>query len=177
MSSNTGWFVPILSAVAILLATVFISPLQKVTGPSVENLSSKSAGNRSGDVQLSIQEAAEGSSEKKRRLEVKIASPTEKVTGVELVITFDPKQATIENISAGNFFEGAAVLQKEIDNRVGLVIFTLGTFSPKNGSGVLAEVQVKTRTDGARIEISSESKVTAIGKDKSVSGKVSGIQL
>lgn len=173
LSSNNGWLVPILSAVVILLATVAIGPLQKLTTAPTGELPKlvleerKKTEELSGAAQLLLAEA-------NGYLEVQISSGGEKITGVELRLSFDPTLASVEQVLAGSFFESPTILQKEVDNKKGLVIFTLGTLSPKAGGGVLARLKVKLLTaKETMVQINSESKVTALGKDKNVLGKVS----
>ncbi|MEK7521371.1 MAG: cohesin domain-containing protein [Patescibacteria group bacterium] len=181
MNSNNGWLVPILSATVLLLATVAVGPLQKFAAfenaPKQEASGSTVEEKNLGSVELSVVDVSGDTSSKTRNLEIRISSLTEKVTGVELLLVFDPNTISVSNISGGSFLNSATVLQKEIDNKKGLVLFTIGTLTPKNGSGTLVELSAIVKSGRAEISISSDSKVTALGADKSVLGRVSGVKI
>lgn len=105
---------------------------------------------------------------KKFSVDVTLDTNTDKISALELHLSFDPKMTQIKDIIPGSFFTNPTVFKKEIDNKKGEAIFIIGTLSPKSGSGMVAEVQIEGLKLGeVKISIIG-SKAAAVGKSDNV---------
>ncbi len=110
-------------------------------------------------------------------VDVSIDTKTNKVTAVQLEISYDPKQLTNVNIAApksGGFFDNPIVLLKKIDEKKGLISFALA-ISPsqaaKQGTGNVATItftSLITPVGQTEIKVLPETLVTAEGVSSSV---------
>lgn len=105
---------------------------------------------------------------------VVIDTKTNKVTAVQLEISYDPKQLANVNIVQGTFFDNPIVLLKKIDPKKGLITFALAispTQTAKMGTGNVAiltftsNLSKETQTE---IKVLPETLVTAEGVSSSV---------
>src|SRR3989344_4639901 len=156
-TANHNWTTPILSAVAILLATVVVSPLQKITtSPTLPQRQTTIAATtiaplqsqKDADLTTTPATLTLSVSQEKTIL-LNIASPKNKVTGSEIHLKFNPEVISIKEISAGDFLANPLRLAKQIDNQKGEVVYTIGTLKPSAGSGILANVIINAKGTGA----------------------------
>ncbi len=113
-------------------------------------------------------------------VDVSINTQTNKVTAVQLELSYDPKQLTNVNIVQGTFFDNPIVLLKKIDEKKGIISFALG-ISPsqtaKMGTGSVATITFTSNlVKGTKTEIKMlpETLVTAEGVAPSVLKSSSG---
>lgn len=52
--------------------------------------------------------------------------PTPAPTAFTLILLFNPKHLQVEDVQPGNLWTGENILQKEIDNNIGVIKFSLG---------------------------------------------------
>lgn len=113
-------------------------------------------------------------------LNVDIATGGNKVTAVQLEMTFDPTVLTKMAIAQGDFFVNPIVLLNKVDAKKGTITFALGippTGEAKSGTGVAATLSfVPVGTPGTQspITILSKSLVTASGTSSSVLKSTTG---
>lgn len=76
-------------------------------------------------------------------LNVNIQTNEEKITAVQLELSFDPKMITNVNIVPGTFFTNPNVLLKEIDSTNGRISYAIGiapTGQTSTGTGIVANI-------------------------------------
>lgn len=106
---------------------------------------------------------------------VAVDTKDEKVTIVELQLSFDPKVIHIEDISPGDFFKEPVVLQEEIQNGGGKAVFVVGGREGTSGSGKIAQVKITGVANGSSaLAFTRMTKVAAVDKVDSVLGKTNG---
>jgi hypothetical protein len=111
---------------------------------------------------------------------VEIATGKNKVTAVQLELTFDPKALTNVDIAPGTFFTNPAILLKKIDRVNGRITYAFGIGLGQKavtGQGTLAVVTfipVAGKTDSTSINFLPKTEVAAQGQNMSVLKKSSG---
>lgn len=114
---------------------------------------------------------------------VEIATGGNKVTAVQLEISFDPKVLTnvaIATPTTGAFFENPIELLKNVDEKTGTITFALGmppTGEAKTGTGTVATLTftpVGAVGTQSQLTILPKSLVTATGASSSVLKSISG---
>lgn len=83
-----------------------------------------------------------------KQIKVLVNSPSNQVTGIQLVLTYNPNVLTVKDISSGDFMTNPSVLLKDIDKTPGQSNFAVGTFKPKSGSGQAAIVTIVGKAPG-----------------------------
>lgn len=113
-------------------------------------------------------------------VDVSIDTKTNKVTAVQLEISYDPKALTNVDIAPGTFFDNPIVLVKKIDQQEGRITFALA-ISPsqtaKMGTGNVAMItftSLITPVGKTEIKVLPETLVTAEGVSSSVLKSSSG---
>lgn len=113
-------------------------------------------------------------------VDVSIDTKTNKVTAVQLEISYDPKKLVNVDIAPATFFDNPIVLVKKIDPKKGLITFALGispTQTAKIGTGNVATITFTSAiSKGGQTEIKvlPETLVTAEGVSSSVLKSSSG---
>lgn len=103
------------------------------------------------------------------------------VTGAQLELTYDPSVITVTSISSGNFFAKPVEYAKKIDSAKGEIIYAIGSFEGKKGSGAVAKLEAKARkkTNGLSevLTIKSSSIITETDNKTSVLKDTKGAYL
>lgn len=113
-------------------------------------------------------------------VDVSIDTQTNKVTAVQLEISYDPKALTNVDIAPASFFDNSLVLVKKIDKEKGRITFALAispTQTAKMGTGNVATITFTSNlVKGTQTEIKvlPETLVTAEGIVPSVLKSSSG---
>lgn len=76
-------------------------------------------------------------------VDIYINTSGEEVTAVDMRLSFDSNLVQIDDISPGDFFENPNVLQEEIQNGGGKIIFIIGGPEGKTGEGKLATIKIR----------------------------------
>lgn len=117
----------------------------------------------------------------KYEVDVNIDSLDNKVTGVELKLSFDPKQLQNVDIVTGDFFTNPTVIQKTIDQANGKITYVLSTpigASEVQGKGTVAVISfTKIGTKETTIGFLPQTLVSAKGQDQSVLKKTVGASI
>ncbi len=74
-----------------------------------------------------------------------------KVTGIQLDLTYDPKVITVTDVAPGSFFSNPTVLDKTIDTQTGKITITIGTAfgsDPVTETGSVAVLTFKKVGEG-----------------------------
>jgi hypothetical protein len=104
--------------------------------------------------------------------DVNIDSGENKITGAELILTYDPKILSNVDIKTGSFLPSSTVISKQIDTAEGKITFIFGTAQGAKGvqgSGQLAVISfTKTGSGAAEIDFSPDTLISAEGYDSSV---------
>lgn len=117
------------------------------------------------------------------QVDVNIDSADNKITGVQLEISYDPKAIGNVDIKQGSFLPNSTVIRKQIDPTTGHISFVLGSQLGKpgiKGQGVVATITYnKLTNDETIIGFLPQTLVTADGYDLSVlketvSGTITG---
>lgn len=113
--------------------------------------------------------------------EVALTTEREKVTAVEIDLTYDPKILTNVDIKPGTFFSNPTILRETIDKTNGKVSFVLGIGlgqSPVNGNGTVAVLSFTTLPKSGITTISflKQSAVTVSTVRPSILTNAQGIQ-
>lgn len=80
-------------------------------------------------------------------LPINIDTKTNKITAVQLELSFDPKVVTVTDITPGTFFDSPLELAKKIESKNGKIIYALATkpqVPGKSGLGAVATIQITT---------------------------------
>lgn len=107
-------------------------------------------------------------------VDIVINTNQQKISGVQLEISYDPKKLTNVSITPSTFFPDPIVLIKEINNKEGVITFALSiqpTGIQRAGKGVVAQMKFNhTLTTGEKTQITFLPKtlVTALGISSSV---------
>lgn len=172
MYSTAAWTLPILSAVVILLATVAIDPLQKLTyGPPANTVGTQPTPvvnpKKEARLYFNPQQTilAPG---KQEVLAINIDSGTSPVTGVEIHLSFNPKVVRVADITPGDFLQNPTTLSKKIENKAGKVVYTVGTLTPLPGKGTVARVKFSAvRPDTTKVSLDG-TQVAVVGQSGNV---------
>lgn len=109
--------------------------------------------------------------------DVNIDSGDNKVTGVELLLSYDPKVLGSVDIKAGTFLTSPVVLGKQIDTTKGTISYILGTAQGTHGVKGTGQVAVisftKVGTGNTTIDFLPDTLVTAEGYNQSVLNQTS----
>lgn len=101
-----------------------------------------------------------------------------KVTGIQLSITYDPTKVTNVDIKPGDFLQNPTVIKKNIDTKNGVVTYILGTAlgTPGvDGSGSVATISFSRVGSGdVEFNFGPDTKVSAQGQDQSVLSGTTG---
>ncbi len=99
--------------------------------------------------------------------DVNIDTGGNKVTGVQLSLSYDPKVLTSVDIKPGTFLPGAAIVKKTIDTQNGTITFSIGTAlntAGVNGSGQIAVISFnKVNPEDTQIDFLPDTLVSAQG--------------
>lgn len=104
-------------------------------------------------------------------LSVTIDTGGEKVSAVEIHLSFDPKLVKVKEITPGSFFAEPIVLDKaKIDNKLGAATFVVGSGpQTKSGKGEIVKVKVIGLKIGqGTIRLEDSTKVAAVGREYNV---------
>ena len=85
-------------------------------------------------------------------------------TAFTLILTFDPSILQVDNIEPGNLWSGENVLQKDIDNERGVVLFSVGQgFNDEiTGESQIAKITFTSESADTQIEIDPKSVYTSV---------------
>jgi len=116
-------------------------------------------------------------------IHVVVNAGTRNITGVQLVLSYDPRILSDVRIKRGTYFVNPFELLNIIDKTKGTITYTIG-ISPKGtsqgGKGIVAQITYRAKQGEAsetRIDFLAQTKVTAEGIDASVLQNPSGISL
>jgi len=108
-------------------------------------------------------------------LDTQISTADNKVTAVQLELSYDPKAITNVDILPGTFIKDPVILLKNIDTKNGRISYAIAIklgAQAVNGSGSIATIQFSplpgSKLSSTAINFLPKSKVTALGQDKSV---------
>jgi hypothetical protein len=90
-----------------------------------------------------------------------------KIVGADLSLAFEPNILAIKQIKPGSFFSQPQEIKKIIEAKKGTIFYSLGSFSPQAGQGVLAEFIFKAKKPGiTQISLAKETQVAAEGTNE-----------
>lgn len=108
-------------------------------------------------------------------LDAQIATADNKITAVQLELSYDPKALTKVDILPGDFIENPVVLLKDVDQKNGRISYTLGVKMGQPaviGTGSIAKIQFSplagSNLTTTSINFLPKSKVSAESQSKSV---------
>jgi hypothetical protein len=108
-------------------------------------------------------------------LDAAIASNENKITGVQLEISYDPKVVSAVDVLPGNYIKEPVELLKNIDEKNGRISYAIAIKMGQKavaGSGVIARLEFKpvegTTVTSTSINFLPKSKVSGEGEAKSV---------
>lgn len=113
-------------------------------------------------------------------LNVVIDSGSNKITAVQLELSYDPKMLSAVDITPGAFFDKPVTLIKTIDDKNGKISYALGiapTGLAKSGQGAVATITFSSAQQtgqATQITFSPKTLVTAEGANSSVLKATSG---
>lgn len=167
---NKSWV--LITGLVILTAVLLVISLTSKNASLKPNLSKNSQANIA-HTRLSIsQEAGTTAVAGRYETDVNINPGGNKVTGVALELSYDPKVLGNVSISPGGFIANAIILRKEVDTTKGTIFLTLSTPKGTKGiekAGVLAVISFsKVGTGPASINFLPETLVTDQRYDRSV---------
>jgi hypothetical protein len=105
-------------------------------------------------------------------IEIKLATNTYAVTGVQLELTYDPAILSISAITPGGFFPNPLEYAQNNDTKKGHILYAVGSFDGKTGEGIVATLVAKAHkgTNGPKevLTIAPTTLVTADGVEPSI---------
>lgn len=113
-------------------------------------------------------------------LEVKLDAKDEKVTGVQLELSFEPKVITKITVQAATFFTNPVILINDVNYKTGRISYALAiapAAEAQGGKGVLATIEFTAQAGTAQttqINLLPKTLVTARGVASSVLKETSG---
>jgi len=99
---------------------------------------------------------------------VLIDSGTNKLTGAQLELIFDPNEVTNVKIEEGNYFKNQIVLLNDVNEKTGRITFAVGVQpeeSPSMGSGTVAVVAFTPKPGVDKVNIKFMDKTQVAAKD------------
>lgn len=100
-------------------------------------------------------------------IDVVIDTGNNKLTTIQLEMSFDPQFVEVTEVEPGTFFENPTVLLSEVDSGTGRITLALGSLTPKKGRGELATVTLvakkPTGPTGKATDLTFLPKTTALG--------------
>jgi hypothetical protein len=184
MSNKTPLLIiALVIATVVLVGVALIPGKDSTSNPAPTGVESDEV---MAETSLSLSEVYEGESEDATgsasisSSDIQIETGSNKVTGVQLEIKYNPALLTEVEILPGGFFDNPTILLEKIDTEAGIVSYALGTESEGiTGQGVVATLSFTPRP-GIRgetsLEFLSKTAVSAEGADKSVLMEVNGLE-
>lgn len=172
-------FLIIITAILLIIALSpkTTSPTPTVTASPTPSTSPKVVGNTT----ISLYPNPLVTSSNSASLDVLIDSGGDKVTAVQVEISYDPTVLTLKSIDQGAFLNNAFVLLKNIDAKNGRLSYALAinpNAAPVTGAGRVATlnfaVNTQSTTKNSQITLLPKSLVTAQGIYESVLVKSTG---
>lgn len=109
-------------------------------------------------------------------LSIQIDTGENQVVGVDLSLSFNPAVLEVVDILPGGFFSSPQQLAKNIDNQVGTIIYSLGSFIANQGSGTIALISIKAKGEGiSTLNFNPETSVAGVGEAEALQSTISGI--
>lgn len=105
------------------------------------------------------------------QIDVLINSGTNKITGAQVELSYDPKVLSRVDISSGSFIKVSVEVIKKIDNKTGTVSFVLGSKLNESaqGEGILAHLTyLRLNNSQTKIDFLPQTLITARGFSESV---------
>jgi len=108
-------------------------------------------------------------------VDIQIDTGENRVSGADLEITFDPNVLECLSLSPGNFLVNPNAWYEDIDNDSGRIVYTLGSFDSRRGSGVFASIDFRAKNVGTSpLRFGAGTSVAGIGEDEALQETVSG---
>lgn len=174
MPKKTLALITILALVTVgLVGLAVYSNAPQIT--KIPNITNPKATNPSLQTTLALSSAVEANKEN-----IQISTGTNKVTAVQLELSYDPKFLTNVDIAPGSFFNDPAVLLKKIDPETGTISLALGLGMGQkaiSGTGtvaVLTFTPVAGQSGETAVNFLPKTQVTAQGYAQSVLKSITG---
>ena len=157
-----------ITAILVLIA-IYGSPAKKPQPAPVATVSPKQT-----VLSISADQLATSSAMSSSSANVNILTGKNKVTVLQLELSFDPKAIGNVDITAGDFFKNAGVLIKDINQEKGLISYVLGISPGQSGvmgQGIVAKISYESRATSSAtttIKFLPKTLVTAEGIATSV---------
>jgi hypothetical protein len=85
--------------------------------------------------------------------------------GVDLKISFDALKLEALSIEQGSFFQSPQILANNIDNNLGVISYSIGSFTGAQGSGNIAKITFKAIDSGTVSLLFSQGTAAAAGDE------------
>lgn len=105
------------------------------------------------------------------KTDILIDSKTNKITGAQIELTYDPKILSKVDIIPGDFLKNSVEVLKKVDNKTGRISYVLGSKLNNNsqGQGILASITYLRLTNKlTTIDFLPQTLITAQGFSESV---------
>lgn len=99
---------------------------------------------------------------------INIDTNEDSVSAVETVLSYNPKIIEVVDIIPGSFFNKPNVLEQTINQKKGIVTYTLGGIRAKQGKGAVAKIKIKGLQKGKSSLSLEGSQAAAIQKSSNV---------
>lgn len=172
MSKRTLALIIILVIITAVLFKIAITP----SGVNLPGISNKTTGPTPTPVEqtsLYLSPSTLAVSSPSGSVDVDIDTSLNKVSAVQLELSYDPRAISIVDINPGTFFEQPGTLLKTIDAASGRISYALvvpPNLPAKQGKGTVAKIQFMVLSQGQSTAISflPKTQVTAEGVNSSV---------
>lgn len=108
-------------------------------------------------------------------INIQIDTGDNQVVGADLYLSFNSLVLEALTITPGGFFDSPQELTKNIDNQTGKIVYSLGSFTPKQGLGILASISFKAKSEGtSSLAFDSGTSVAGIGETEALQNTIPG---
>lgn len=168
-SLNKTWIL-VAGLVILTVVLLVVSITSKGLSPILRNTPSER--NEIAHTSMSISEDFRNSDSEKVESDVLINTDKDEVSGVQIKISYDPKEITNVDIAPGTFFNSPNVLIKTIDEKTGVITYVLA-IKPGDkmvkGEGVVATLSfTRLGTNESYLSFLPQSQVSTTKHNRSV---------
>lgn len=111
-------------------------------------------------------------------IEVHIDTRDQRINGAHLELVYDPSIVTVTTVTQGNFFANPIIYANKNDSEKGELLFALGSFEEKQGTGVIAKLTLaarkKTQATAEILTIKPTSIIISVERKEPLSSEQKG---
>ena len=169
----------IIFLVVATIGLVLLSVYNKPSGPSKETIKTPAAPTYA-QTTITLSNPVESSASGMYQTDVKVSTGSNKITAVQLELSYNPKELLNVEIVPGAFFTDPVILLKKVDEITGRISLAIGIQlggTAVSGTGTVALISFKPNAGvtSSSINFINKTKVSAESELKSVLKSTTGI--